>query len=143
MLLLTAIPDEGIGAQRIEGASPELLTSHGATVEPIALGDERTWQTPTPSWRHGLQLAQLKLDGGKLGEDVSRAASRWPAADKANPAWEWARVLVFLMQSALIVQGHDPGKPDWLMGPNTMLALLAWSAASGPSWDGSDEMSYL
>ena len=59
----------------------------------------------------------------------------WPAAQKADPAWDWARVLVFLVQSALIVQGHDPGKPDGLMGPKTMLALLAWSAASGPSWD--------
>ena len=45
-------------------------------------------------------------------------------------------------QSTLIVQGHDPGKPDGLMGPKTMLALLAWSAASGPSWDGNDERSY-
>ena len=52
------------------------------------------------------------------------------------------RVLVFLVQTALIVQGHDPGKPDGLMGPKTILALLAWSAASGPSWDGNDERSY-
>ena len=48
----------------------------------------------------------------------------------------------FLVQSALIVQGHDPGKADGLMGPKTMFALLAWSAASGPSWDGNDERSY-
>lgn len=63
--------------------------------------------------------------------------SRQPAARGAEggPPWEWVRVLVFLVQTALIVQGHDPGKPDGLMGPKTMLAMLAWSAASGPPCD--------
>ena len=43
---------------------------------------------------------------------------------------------IFLVQSALVAQGYDPGKPDGLMGPKTMLALIAWSAVSGPLWDG-------
>ena len=141
MLVLAVVPGEGLGAQRIEGASPVFPTSHGAAVEPTASGDERTWQTRTPGWRHGLQLAQLQLDGEKLGDAASKALGRWPATQKADPAWEWVRVPVFLVQSALIVQGHDPGKPDGLMGPKTMLALLGWSTANGPSWDGNDEMS--
>ena len=45
MLTLAAAPGERLGAQRIEGTSPELPTSHGTVVEPIASGDERTWQT--------------------------------------------------------------------------------------------------
>ena len=32
----------------------------------------------------------------------------------------------FLIQSALAVQGHDAGKPDGSMGPNTMMALVKW-----------------
>ena len=52
MLVLAAVPGERLGAQRIEGTSPEHPTSHGAAVEPIASGDERTWQTRTPGWRH-------------------------------------------------------------------------------------------
>ena len=143
MLVFAAVPGEAFGTQRIEGASPEIPNSRGAAVKPIASGGERTWQTQTPDWRHGLQFAQLKLDAGKLGGAASKAVGRWPAAQKADPAWEWVRVLVFLVQSALVAQGHDPGKPDGLMGPKTMLALIAWSAVSGPSWDGDDEMSYL
>ena len=92
---------------------------------------------------HGLQLAELKLDAGKLGDAASKAVSRWPAAQQADPAWEWVRVLVFLVQSALVAQGYDPGKPDGLMGPQTMLALIAWSAVSGPLWNGGNAMSYL
>ena len=52
MLVLTAVPREGLGTQRIKGTSPEIPTSHGAAVEPIASGDERTWRTRTPGWRH-------------------------------------------------------------------------------------------
>ena len=55
------------------------------------------------------------------------------------------RVLIFLAQTALVVQGYDPGKPDGVMGPNTMLALLAWHAKSGePLWIGlSSTVAYL
>ena len=53
MPVLAVVPGEPLGAQRIEGTSLELPTSHGAAAaEPIASGDERTWQTRTPSWRH-------------------------------------------------------------------------------------------
>ena len=52
---------------------------------------------------------------------------------KADPAWEWVRVLIFLAQSALVAQGHDLGKPDGIMGLNTMMALLRWHADSGES----------
>ena len=47
-----AVSGEGLGAQRIEGTSPALPGSHGAVVEPIASGDERTWQTRTLGWGH-------------------------------------------------------------------------------------------
>ena len=53
MLVLAAVPGEGLGTQRIKGTSPEIPTSHGAPVEPIASGDERTWRmSRTPGWRH-------------------------------------------------------------------------------------------
>lgn len=131
MLVLAAVPSEGLGAQCIDGTPPELSASHGAAVEPITPYDERTWKTPTPRSRHRLQFAQLKLDGGKLGEAASRAVSRWPAAKAADPAWEWVRALIFLVQLALVEQGYDPGRPDGVMGPNTMMALIAWHAKSG------------
>ena len=62
----------------------------------------------------------------RLGEDASRAIGQWPAAQQAEESWEWVRVLVYLVQVALGAQGLDPGKPDGLMGPNTMMALLEW-----------------
>jgi len=59
----------------------ELPTYHGAGVEPIASGDERALQPRTPSRRRGLELAQLELDGEKLGEDASTRSqeryARW------------------------------------------------------------------
>ena len=142
VLIIAASPGEGFGAQRSKAALPDHFTVHDSRTEPNQSGDERSPGAASAGWGHGLQLAALSLDSGKLGEDAGRAVNRWPAAQKADPAWDWVRVLVFLVQSALIVQGHDPGKPDGLMGPKTMLALLAWSAASGPSWDGNDERSY-
>ena len=57
---------------------------------------------------------------------ASKAVNRWPAAQQADPAWKWANILVFLIQSALAVQGFDPGNPDGLMGPKTMIALVGW-----------------
>ena len=143
VLILAASPGEGLGAQRSKAALPDDSIIHDSLTEPIQSGDEPFPRAASAGWGHGLQLAALSIDSGKLGVDASRAVNRWPAAQKADPAWDWVRVLVFLVQSALIVQGHDPGKPDGLMGPKTMLALLAWSAASGPSWDGNDERSYL
>ena len=62
----------------------------------------------------------------KLGEDAGRAIGQWPAAQQANESWEWVRILVYLVQIALSAQGFDPGKPDGVMGPNTMMALLEW-----------------
>ena len=86
----------------------------------------------------GLQLAALSLDSGKLGDAASKAVSRWPAAQKAGPVWELVRVLVFLAQTALVAQRYDPGKPDGVMGPKTMLALIDWSAVTGPPMNGND-----
>ena len=45
---------------------------------------------------------------------------------RADPAWEWAKILVFLIQTAVAVQGFDVGKPDGVMGPKTMMALVKW-----------------
>ena len=141
VLSLAACPGDGHGAQRSEAALSDHSIVHDSVIEPIQSGDERYPRAPSAGWGHGLRLAALNIDSGKLGGNASRAVNRWPAAQKADPAWEWVRVLVFLVQSALIVQGHDPGKPDGLMGPKTMLALLAWSAESGPSWNGNDDRS--
>ena len=68
---------------------------------------------------------------GKLGEQTRQAISQWPAAQQADKNWEWVRTLVYLVQIALNEQGFDPGKPDGLMGPNTMMALLAWRGEKG------------
>ena len=68
---------------------------------------------------------------GKLGEQARRAIAQWPAAQQADEDWEWVRILVCLVQIALGAQGFDPGKPDGLMGPNTMMALLAWRGERG------------
>ena len=143
VLTLAATPGVGVGAQRSEAELLDHSTIDDGVIERIPPGDERSPHAAFTGWGHGLQLAVPSMDSGKLGEDARRAVERWPAARKADPGWEWARVLIFLVQTALIVEGHDPGKPDGLMGPKTMLALLAWSAASGPFWDGDDEMSYL
>ena len=140
---LMAVPDGNLGTQRSGGARAETPTSSGDILQSIGSAAERLSQAGAPAGGRGEQLAALKLDGGTLGEAASKAVSRWPAARKADPAWEWVRVLVFFVQSALVAQGYDPGKPDGLMGPKTMLALIAWSAVSGPLWDGDDEMSYL
>ena len=144
ILILAACPGEGLGAQRSETALPNPSTDYESVSDRIRSGDDRSPHTTSEAWEQGLQLAVLRIDSGKLGEDASRAVNRWPAAQGADePSWEWARVLVFLVQAALIAQGHDPGRPDGLMGPKTMLAMVAWSAASGPAWDGSSEMSYV
>ena len=125
------------GAQRTGGVLAELPTSHGAAVESIESGGERLSLPESSRWPHGLQLAELRLDAGTLGQAASNAVSQWPAAQKADPAWEWVRVLVFLAQLALLEQGYDPGRPDGKMGPNTMMALLRWHAQSGePLWIG-------
>ena len=63
---------------------------------------------------------------GVLGEQARRAVDQWPAAQQADKNWEWLRTFVYLVQIALDAQGFDPGKPDGLMGPNTMMALLEW-----------------
>ena len=83
----------------------------------------------------------LTLPAGALGLEAARAVRQWPAAKEADPAWDWPRTLVFLIQSALVAEGHDPGPRDGLMGPATMLALLAWDAASGPPADRDDRRS--
>ena len=126
VLLLAAIPGEVLGAQRIEGALPEHATFHHAATDSIHSGDEEPSQARSARWRSGLQLAELKLNAGTLGPAASKAVNRWPAAQRADPAWEWAKILVLLIQSALAVQGHDAGKPDGMMGPNTMMALVKW-----------------
>lgn len=87
----------------------------------------------------------------KLGEQARRAIGQWPAAQQADQGWEWVRILVFLVQIALGEQGFDPGKPDGLMGPNTMTALLSWRGEKGapiadglePSWDIADIVAQL
>ncbi len=104
-----------------------------------------------------LMLAVACLNGvaapgdARLGEQAHRAIDQWPAAQQADQGWEWVRILVFLVQIALSEQGFDPGKPDGLMGPNTMTALLAWRgekgeplvAGSKPSWDIADIVAQL
>ena len=100
----------------------------------FAATDHRSPRAASAAWGHGVQLAALNLDAGKLSPAASDAVRRWPAAKKADPAWEWGRVLVFLTQTALIVQGYDPGRPDGLMGPKTIFALLAWTRAGGRPW---------
>ena len=132
ILILATIPTDGFTVQRIQGASPQSSISYRAVTGSIDSGVERPPQVGSPGWKHGLQLAELNLAAGMLGRDAWKAVNQWPDAQKANPAWEWTRTLIFLVQTALIVQGHDPGKPDGVMGPETMLALLAWSAVSGP-----------
>ena len=126
VLLLAAIPSELLGAQRIEGALPEHATFHHAVTESIHSGDEKPSQARSTWWGSGLEMAELKLNAGKLGPAASKAVNRWPAAQRADPAWEWAKILVFLIQSALAVQGLDSGKPDGVMGPKTMMALVEW-----------------
>ena len=142
-LILAAGPGEGVAAPRTETALPEPSSFYRAIIDSLSSDDARSPQAGSEWWGHGLQLAQLKLDGGKLSEDASRAVGRWPAAQKADPAWDWVRVLVFLAQTALIAQGYDPGRPNGVMGPKTMLALIAWSAVSGPPMNGKNEMSYI
>ena len=95
---------------------------------------------------HERQQAALSPPPGALGADATKAISQWPAAQEANPAWNWRRTLVFLTQAALVAQGHDPGELDGIMGPKTMLALLAWSAMGGPEssdHDLVDNVAYL
>ncbi|AXQ93211.1 M15 family metallopeptidase [Cereibacter azotoformans] len=45
-------------------------------------------------------------------------------------AWPKSRQLIAAGQAVLLVLGHEPGKIDGLMGPNTREALTEW--ASGP-----------
>ena len=84
-----------------------------------------------PDLGPAFQLVAWRPSDDKLGEEASRAISQWPAAQQAEQGWEWVRILVFLVQIALSAQGFDPGKPDGLMGPNTMMALLAWRVEKG------------
>ena len=71
-------------------------------------------------------FAKSTLSSNKLGKNAGKAIGQWPAAKKADQNWEWNRIFVFLVQSALAAQGFDPGKPDGIMGPNTMMALTSW-----------------
>ena len=120
LLTLTVFPGKSFSAQRPEGNVP--------SIEPDA---ERTTSQTSSFQRQALELAQLDIDAGHLGKQARSAVRQWPAAQKADPAWEWARVLVFLVQTALVAKGYDPGRPDGVMGPNTMMALVAWHAKSG------------
>ena len=142
-MMLATIPTDGHGSQRIENVSPPSSTFHGVVTEAVDSIREHSPMATSPGRIQAFQFAALRLDSRKLGEGARKAVNHWPAAQEANPDWDWAKILIFLVQTALIVQGYDPGKPDGLMGPTTMLALVAWSAVSGPPWDGNDEMSYL
>ena len=127
-LLLAAVPGDDLRAQRIDDAPAEPPASLDDILQWLGSAAERLQQAVTRAKEREEQIAALKGDTGNLGEAASKAIRQWPTAHKADPGWEWARVLVFLMQSALAAQGYDPGKPDGLMGPNTMMALLAWHA---------------
>ena len=115
----------------------------GFRVARTLIATSRRTEEPEPRERETRERVELKLDADMLSPDARNAVRRWPAARKADPAWEWARVLVFLVQSALVAQGYDPGEPDGLMGPKTMLALIAWSAASGPQLNGKTKYSFI
>ena len=125
-LVLATAAAESLGAQRLTPAE----TAPSPEVGLPGPGQE-------------LQLAALRLDSGKLGEAASKAVRQWPAAQNVNADWDWPRVLVFLVQTALLAQGYDPGRPDGIMGPKTMFAFIAWSAVKGPPMSGKQDMAYI
>ena len=143
ILILVVSFSDGVGAERAQATESESSRIHGNQIKWKEADRQRSLRTGEPELGQLLQLAELKLDPGKLGRIATNAINRWPAAQEADPAWEWTRVLIFLAQTALIVQGYDPGKPDGVMGPKTMLALLAWSTASGPPWAGDTKKAYV
>ena len=82
VLILAANPAEGLSAQRIAGTSPDQSALRGAVPESFQSGDERPSRAGSAAWGHGLQLAELKLDAGKLGDAARNAVNRWPAAQR-------------------------------------------------------------
>lgn len=87
VLILAACPGEGFGAQRSQTTPIDRSTNHDSLTERIQSGDAHSPRAAAAGWGHGLQLAALSIDSGKLGVDASRAVNRWPAALKADPAW--------------------------------------------------------
>lgn len=144
IVMLATIPTDGHGVQRLRNASTPSSTFRGVVTEAIDSIREHSPMATSLVRTQACQFAALRLDSRKLGEGARKAVKQWPAALKANPDWEWARILIFLVQTALIVQGHDPGKPDGLMDPQDDVGLAGLeSAVSGPPWGGNDEMFYL
>ena len=127
-LVLAAVPSDDL---RADGAPTEAETSPRDILQRLGSAAERLQRAIARERERDEQIAALKGETGNLGGAASKAVGQWPAAQSVNPTWEWARVLVFLVQSALVAQGYDPGKLDGVMGPNTMMALLEWHAKSG------------
>ena len=115
ILVIAAGPGEGLGSQRIKGAPPELPTYNGAACRAYCIRRRTNVAGANAGRDASAAVGVTQTRWRVLSEDASRTVSRWPAAKKADPVWERVRVLVFFVQSALLVRGHDPGKPDELM----------------------------
>ena len=103
--------------------------------ENLVMLEELEALIPSIERKYGLSALgrnTLPAPAGAMSPEGLTALDRWPAAWDADPAWDWPRTLIFLLQAALVVQGHDPGPPDGVMRPETILAMIEWSATKGP-----------
>ena len=134
ILMLIGVPSNGVGTQLMQDAVPQSFKSHGNMTKWTDLDNEQSPQMAASDRGPAFQLVAWRRPGvDKLGVKAGRAIDEWPAAQQADEDWEWVRILVFLVQIALEMQGFNSGRPDGLMGPDTMLAFLEWHKESGES----------
>ena len=88
ILILVVSFSDGVGAERAQAAESESSTIHGNQIKWKEADRQRSLRTGEPELGQLLQLAELKLDPGKLGRIATNAINRWPAAQEADPVWE-------------------------------------------------------
>ncbi len=85
---------------------------------------------------NGGTSASARSEGERALEEAFRpthrsAVSQWMDRHNVEAKEGAAATVALLIQTALVVQGFDPGPRDAAIGPKTMSALAAWRTARG------------
>ena len=108
-------------------------------MESIQSDEEPPSRAGSPGWDQELQLADLKLDAGKLGEAAGKVVSRRPVAREGDPAREWVRVLFFSSRLRIsptegVIMTIKP-QARFLVLLATLLATMGTFPASAQTYD--------
>ena len=99
-------------------------------------GTELRVELPQPeplaaSPEDGAEDAAGAVEGDALA--AKRALAKWMFRNDIFPKESAAATLALIVQTALALQGFDPGPQDGLIGRRTIAAIMAWRAVAGLS----------